>query len=181
MTLWQSFDKNEISLLIMDAGAYLLFFLLPKKFQAHISALSLVWGYAIGILFDFTIGGGLVDFYMVNDSNHLEGADFLYYLLFAPFGYFFFYFYETFRIHTKTFIPYVLAWAAVGVAVQWLFNLLDIITFQKGYKLIYSFPVFLITQTISGIYLERMKAREPILAPSKKKKSPKLVLKRRFE
>jgi len=159
VTMWQSFDKNEVSLLILNAIAYMLFFLLPKKFTAQITTIGLLWGLAIGILFDFTIGGGLIDFYKVNDTNHYEGSDVFYYSLFAPFGYFFFYFYETFKIRKSNFnfIAYVLAWAMVGVAAQWLFTYLTIITLQKGYQLAYSFPVFLITQTITGLYIEVVK------------------------
>ncbi|HZH61599.1 MAG TPA: hypothetical protein VEY70_18915 [Metabacillus sp.] len=123
---------------------------------------SLLWGFSLGTLFDFTIGGGLVDYYKVNDLNNYEVTDIFYYLLFAPFGYLFFYFYEVFRITKRTFIVYVLTWSLIGVAALWLLTLMDIITFQKGFKLSYSFPVFLVTQTISGIYFLLVKVREQI-------------------
>ena len=90
MPLWDSFDKNEVFLLIFNAAVYLGFFLLPKKFTPHMKFLSLMWGFTIGLLFDFTIGGGLIDYYRVNDLNKYEVADIFYYLLFAPFGYYFF-------------------------------------------------------------------------------------------
>lgn len=159
MTLWQHFDKNEISLIILNVLAYFALFLLRKKFPPQIRNVALMWGLAIGILFDFTIGGGLIDFYKVNDSNRYEGADVLYYILYAPFGYFFFYFYDALKIDKKTFLFYVLAWSFVGLAAQWLFNILDIITLQKGYRLAYSFPVFLLTQTVTGIYFEMIRRR----------------------
>ncbi|AEI39691.1 hypothetical protein [Paenibacillus mucilaginosus] len=168
MTLWVNFSLNEISILVLNTAAYLLILFLPKKLTPQVRTLSLMWGFTIGVIFDFTIGGGLVDFYMVNDTNHFEAFDFLYYFLFAPFGYFFFYGYEMVGINKKTFIPYVLAWSIVGVAAQWGFTLLEIITFQKGYKVPYSFPVFLVTQTLTGIYLECVKSRQPIMTAPKK-------------
>ncbi|WP_426452037.1 hypothetical protein ACP26L_08225 [Paenibacillus sp. S-38] len=180
MTLWVNFNLNEISILFLNAGAYLLIFFLPRKLTPQVRTLTLLWGFAVGVLFDFTIGGGLLDFYMVNDTNHFEVFDFLYYFLFAPFGYYFFYFYEILRINKKTFVPYVLAWSVVGVAAQWGFTLLEIITFQKGYKVPYSFPVFLVTQTLTGIYLDSVKSRQPIMAAPKMKESKKYVLRRRL-
>ncbi|MEH7413831.1 hypothetical protein V7266_00905 [Neobacillus drentensis] len=166
MRMWESFDKNEISLLIILVVAYLAYFLLSKKFTPQVRILGLVWGITMGILFDFTIGGGLLDFYRINDSNHYEVSDIFYYLDFGPFGFFFFYFYETMRIRKKTFIFYTVAWAIVGVAAQWLFTWFDIITLQKGYHLAYSFPVFLIVQTATGAFFEQVKKREQILVES---------------
>jgi len=163
MIPWESFDKNEVFLIILNIAAYLVVFLLPKKLTLQMKIFSLLWGFSVGTLFDFTIGGGLVDYYRVNDLNNYEVTDIFYYLLFAPFGYFFFYFYEVFRISKSTFIVYVLTWSLIGVAALWLLTLMDIITFQKGFKLSYSFPVFLVTQTITGIYFIFVKIREQIL------------------
>ncbi|MCM3163524.1 hypothetical protein KDJ21_017665 [Metabacillus litoralis] len=163
MMLWESFDKNEVSLLLFNLLAYLIIFLLPKKFTPRATLLSLFWGVTIGMLFDFTIGGGLLDFYRVSDSNRYEVFDLVYFLLYAPFGYLFFYFYEGLNINKKTVVIYILGWALIGVFFQWIFVKMEIITFQKGYKLSYSFPVFLVTQTISGIYYEKLRKNEKIL------------------
>ena len=70
MMLWESFDKNEVSLLLFNLLAYLIIFLLPKKFTPRATLLSLFWGVTIGMLFDFTIGGGLLDFYRVSDAQY---------------------------------------------------------------------------------------------------------------
>jgi len=149
--LWESFDKNEISLLIIFAAAYFAYFILNKRVNKQVRILGLLWGITIGILFDFTIGGGLLDFYRINDSNHYELFDILYYLDFGPFGFFFFYFYETLHINKKTFIFYAVAWAIIGVAAQ------------RGYHLSYSFPVFLVVQTATGSFFAQVKKREHVL------------------
>jgi len=132
---------------------------LPKKLSSQTQAIGFLWGLATGILFDFTIGGGLIDFYQVNDSNRYEGMDVLYYTLFAPFGYFFFYFFETLNVRKTGILLYVLAWALVGVAAQWLFTALDIVKLQRGYTLAYSFPVFLFTQTVTAMYYMNLRKR----------------------
>ncbi|MDF2792176.1 MAG: hypothetical protein K0S80_5278, partial [Neobacillus sp.] len=109
-------------------------------------------GISTGMLFDFTIGGGLLDFYKQNDSNHYELFDLFYYSLFAPFGYFFMYFYHVLRINKITFIFYITAWSIIGITVQWVATLLYILTYQNNYQLSYSFPIFLLTQTLTGIF-----------------------------
>ncbi|UOR13358.1 hypothetical protein [Halobacillus amylolyticus] len=157
MILWEVFDKNELFILIMNIIAYSVFFLLPKKFTREITAFLLSWGFTIGILFDFTIGGGLIDYYKLNDSNQYGVNDLFYYFTFAPFGYFFIYFYESFKINPRTLILYVLVWSLFGVGLQWIFTLVDIVTFKNGYKLVYSFPVFIITQTMTVYYYQLVK------------------------
>ncbi|MGJ7922091.1 hypothetical protein [Neobacillus sp. LXY-4] len=159
MILWDSFDKNEIAIMVMNGFAYIPIFLLRKKLPADITVVALVWGFTIGILFDFTIGGGLMDFYRLNDSNRYELFDLAYHFLFAPFGFMFIYLYEKLTITKKTLIIYVIAWAFIGIGAQWAFTKLDILHFQNGYKLSYSFPVFLVIQTITGLYYRLIKSR----------------------
>lgn len=163
MRMWEHFDKNEISLLIILAVTYIAYFLLKRRVNRQVRILGLLWGITIGILFDFTIGGGLMDFYKINDSNHYEVSDIFYYLDFGPFGFFFFYFYELLNINKKTFIYFTVGGALVGVAAQWLFTWLDIITLQKGYHLVYSFPVFLVVLTATGAFFEQVRKREKII------------------
>lgn len=164
MRMWKQFDSNEIYLTILIAFFFVVFFLLLRKkiFKPHITLLSLVWGFSVGILIEFTIGGGLLDFYRVNDSNSYEIMDLVYFLLFSPFGYFFFYFYHRFKINKKKVIFYVFAWAIVGVSAHWMFTQLGIITLQKGYHIALSFPIFLVIQTLSVIFYEQIKYRENI-------------------
>ena len=167
MKLWEDFGGNELFLLLTAAAAYLVYFLLirrPDKLAKQIRILSLLWGMSIGILYDFTIGGGRTDFYKINDLNNYEVTDVLYYLLFAPFGYFFFYFYEKMKIGKKTFIIYVLVWALSGVFFQWVLTAAGIITLQKGYRIAHSFPIFLLTQTLTGVYIQVLKSKEQLSA-----------------
>ena len=165
--LWESFDKNEITIIILLLISYTLFFILPFKFKREITWLFLLLGFTIGIIFDFTIGGGLMDFFILNDTNHYELFDLSYYLIFAPFSYFFTYFYDTFNIHKWTFIFYILLWIIIGVSMQWVFTKLEIVEFQNGYKIHFSFAVFLTTQTLTALYYEFIRSRYDVLKNSK--------------
>ncbi|SFK11352.1 hypothetical protein SAMN04487936_107160 [Halobacillus dabanensis] len=168
MNIWKNFDVNEISILIMLIASYALIYFLPRKYKRDIALLFLFFGFTIGVVFDFTIGGGIIDFYTLNDSERYELFDFFYYLLFAPFSYLFVYLYDTFHISKKTFIVYIIAWALLGVGMQWVFTLINIIEFKKDYRVPYSFAIFLITQTITALYYENVASKRQILRRPKR-------------
>jgi uncharacterized membrane protein YhdT len=163
MILWEDFDKNEIYILILLVVSYTAFFLFPKRLPTSITILFLVWGFASSTLFDFTIGGGLLDFYKVNDSNEYELFDLLSYFLFAPFSYFFVYFYERFKIGRKAFIIYVLGWCIVGLLMEKVSGFMGLTHYQHGYSMKYSLIVFLVVQTSTALYYELIKKKEPFL------------------
>lgn len=162
MILWEDFGKNEIYILIMLVIAYSAFFLIPKRLPQSITILFLVWGFASSTLFDFPIGGGLLDFYKVNDSNKYELFDLLTYFLFAPFSYFFVYFYERFKVGRKVFIFYVLGWCVMGLIMEKVSNFMGVTHYQHGYSMKYSLVVFLVVQTTTALYYELMKEKEPL-------------------
>jgi len=160
MKIIGTFDMNEIALLIFVGVTYAIMVILPKKLSTELTILSLVWGFTVGVLFDFTIGGGKLDYYKVNDVNHYELFDFVYYMLFVPFGYCFNYFYKVLRIRGAISILYIVVWAGIGIGAQYVFSALHIITLQNGFKLVYSVPIFLIIQTLTALLYGYIKKAE---------------------
>ncbi|WP_010531411.1 hypothetical protein [Lentibacillus jeotgali] len=154
MMLWETFGKNEIYVLVMLIVAYAAFFIFPKKIPRDITLLFLVWGFTISTFFDFTVGGGLMDFYKVNDSDKYELTDLLTYFLFAPFSYFFVYFYHRFQIDRKTVIFYILGWAILGLVMERVSRFMEVVHYQNGYSMKYSVAVFLVTQTMTALYYQ---------------------------
>ncbi|MFT8322915.1 MAG: hypothetical protein ABF649_18760 [Bacillus sp. (in: firmicutes)] len=161
MIMYEHFDKNEIYLLTLLLIGYGAVILLPKILPWNISTLFLVWGLAATTLFDFTIGGGLMDYYKVNDSNHYELFDFLYYLVFPPVSYLFVYIYEKLKINKKSisFLIFVLVWSLLGLLMDWVSTKMDVIFYQNGYKGYLSFTVFLSIQTITALYYELVRKK----------------------
>nr|WP_275984090.1 hypothetical protein [Paenibacillus hamazuiensis] len=137
--------------------SYAAIWLLPKRLPRSVAIVSLVWGFASSTLFDFTIGGGMMDFYRVNDSNRYELTDLLTYFMFAPFGYFFVYFYEWLHIRKKTFLLYVAGWSAVGMGFEWLAERVHMTQYQLGFRPEYNLAVFLVVQTTTGLVYEYLK------------------------
>jgi hypothetical protein len=157
--LWESFDKNEIYVLVMLLLTYTAIFVIPKKLPLNFTILFLTWGLATVTLIDFTIGGGLIDFYKVNDSNTYELTDLLTYFLFAPFSYFFIYFYKVLNINKKRFILYILGWTIVGLTMEKISTLMGVTHYQHGYKIHFSLIVFLLVQTTTALYYELIKKK----------------------
>lgn len=158
MILWEHFDRNEWYVLIMLICSIAVVIWLPRRIPRHLLILSLLWGTASSMLLDFTIGGGLLDFYRVNDSNRYELTDLLTYLMFAPFGYFFIYFYEVLKIRKRTLLYYILGWAVIGVGVQCISEWMRMTEYQGGYKSEYNIPIFLFVQTVTGLFYAYLKA-----------------------
>lgn len=167
MILWERFDSNEWFMLAVLFLSYGAIWLLPKRVPVSWMILSLVWGVASSTVFDFTIGGGLMDFYVINDTNHYEFVDLFTYAMFAPFGYFFIYGYELLRISRATLILYVIGWTIIGVSFQWLAALMGLTHYQNGYQMEYNVVVFLVIQSITGLFYGHMRANLPFKRPSK--------------
>jgi hypothetical protein len=154
MILYEHFDKNEIYILVLLIASFGAFFLFPKRLPRDQTLLFLLWGFAFSTVYDFTIGGGLLDFYKVNDSNKYELFDLLTYFSFATFSYFFVYFYKVLNINKKKYIFYVLGWTLVGILMERVSLWMEVIHLQHGYNQFYSLIVFLITLTTTGLYYE---------------------------
>ncbi|WP_318508760.1 hypothetical protein [Bacillus sp. T3] len=159
MILWESFDKNEIYTLVLLLLAYTAFFVFPKKLPLNITVMLLTWGFATSNLVDFTIGGGLLDFYKVNDSNRYELTDLLTYFQFPAFSYFFIYFYKVLNINKKRFIFYIIGWTIVGLTMEKISSLMGAIHYQHGYKIYFSVIVFLLVLTTTALYYELIRKK----------------------
>ncbi|WP_202914609.1 hypothetical protein [Paenibacillus antri] len=158
MILWEQFDRNEWYVIGMTVAAYAAVFLLPRKVPVSYMILGLVWGFASATLFDFTIGGGLMDFYVVNDTNRYEIMDLLVYIMFAPYGYFMVNFYEMLGIRKKLWVVlYILGWTIFGTGVQWVSEWMHMTTYQKGYRFEYNIVVFLTMQTVTICFYRYLK------------------------
>lgn len=158
MTLWGQFDKNEIYIIIAFIIVYAIFFMLPKRFPRDVTIFCLVWGFACSTLFDFTIGGGLIDLYRTNDLNAYELFDLVTYIMFAPISYFFIYLYDALSINKKTFIWFVIVWTMAGLGAEWISTKMGVTIHQQGYQIPYSVAVFLIVQTATLLYYEFIKS-----------------------
>lgn len=137
------FDKNEIFILFMLASGCFLFLKSRKIFTAKETILYLLFGIFMGLLIDHTISVQPLDFYDVNDRSSFEFTDFLTYVMYGPFTYFFIYFYKRLNIKKRYAPPYILLWALISIAAEYIGIKLGVYHYKNGYQIYYSFPIYL--------------------------------------
>lgn len=144
-----AFNSNEWFILISIAVGYSLLFILPKRFPTTYIVLFLFIGMNSGMVFDHTISIPPFDFYDVNDSSKFEIYDFLSYIMYGPYGYFFFYLYDYLKLRRYRTMLYIISWSIAAMIVEWVAYNLGVFHYKAGYKFIYSFPFYFFVQSVT--------------------------------
>jgi len=145
MPLPVEFNENEWFVLIACVLSYAVLFLLPKKIPNSLAVLIFVYSFCVARLYDTLIASPWVDFYDIMDTGKYDLFDIILYLLYAPFGYFFIYGYETFNVKGYGIILYILLWSVLGTGFEYVNVIFDVFQY-KNWRLQYSFTVYFITQ-----------------------------------
>lgn len=143
-----AFNQNEwfiIGSLIVLHGAL---WFAPKLFNKLETMAYYFYGVNIVLFFDHTISVKPWDFYDVNDRSAFQIMDFLSYVSYGPYSYFFVYFYEKYKISGVKVIFYVLIWSAFSMLMEWIGIQIGLLHYDKGYRMYWSFPIYLFVQTL---------------------------------
>lgn len=141
-------DLNEwVSIGMFIAGVAVVY-LLPNILPIEAKIYSFLFGPFAAMLFDQTIGVPPFDLYDVGDGPHFPLSDMMSYAMYIPFGYIFLHLYQLIGIKGYRSIFYVLFWSFVGVAVEWFSMKVEIFHYKNGYKIIYSFPIYIFVQSV---------------------------------
>jgi hypothetical protein len=146
------FDQNEWFIIIMLILTYLIAYLIPRRFPTSITVLLMIWAFTVSQLFDFTIGGGVFDYYDVNDSPRYCLMDLATYFLYAPFSYFFIYIYDVFQIKPRHLALYIIVCSIFAVGFETLMVVFKVITYKNDWYRFYSFDVYLFTQSLTILF-----------------------------
>ncbi|MDC3413237.1 hypothetical protein NC797_14470 [Aquibacillus sp. 3ASR75-11] len=144
----REFDWNEWFVIIGVVLLSLFVWVAPKIFSLLESIAFYLYGVFFGMFFDHTISVRPWDFYDVNDSSAYQLIDFLSYVMYGPYSYFFLYFYVKFRIKGFLNIPYVLAWTCISLLTGWIGVQIGLFHFEKGYNHYWSLPIYLFVQIL---------------------------------
>lgn len=144
-----AFNANEwfvvISMIVMNLAIWFA----PKLFSKLESVGYYIFGIYIGLFYDHTLSIKPWDYYDVNDSSSYQFIDFMSYIMYGPYGYFFLYFYVKWNIKKLRIIPYILIWSAFSMLLEWCGLKAGLFHFDKGYKMYWSFPIYLLSQTMT--------------------------------
>lgn len=149
------FNANEWFIVIAFVVGTLLVLMVPQRFDKKTASVFLMCGVFFGFFFDHTLSVFPVSFYVINDSSEFEAMDFLSHVIYAPVSYFFFYLYDLFNVKIRNSLLYVLAWAFVSCVFEHWAEVLGVFHYQHGYKILYSFEIYLVVQSI-WVFLYRI-------------------------
>jgi hypothetical protein len=151
MPLPVNFDENEWCLILCILISYSVTFLLPKRFPFSQNVLLLLYGPTVARLCDHLLASPKLDLYTLMDTQNYDLFDFFTYLLYAPFSYLFFYFYDKWKIRGYGIILYIFFCSIGGTLFEWVNKIFHVFTY-KGWELPFSFSVYLVTQCLSLIF-----------------------------
>ncbi|RAP73758.1 hypothetical protein DL346_26245 [Paenibacillus montanisoli] len=152
MTSFMPFDErgfgtNDIFLISCIIVVYGIMFLLPKRFPLPVTILLLCFSASIASILDNSISGHIFDLYDIMDGPQYSIMDFIVYPLYAPFGYFFIYAYDLFRLKGLRTVVYISLCSLLSVGFEWLCYKAGVFHYKNGYHLWYSYPIYLLSQT----------------------------------
>ena len=146
------FNENEWFVIVSILVTNLAIWLAPRIFSKLEAIGYYIFGIYIGLFYDHTISIKPWDYYDVNDNSSYQVIDFLSYIMYGPYGYFFLYFYVKFNIRGLRTIPYVLVWSAFSVLMEWIGVKVGLFHYDKGYKMYWSFPIYLLSQSMMILF-----------------------------
>jgi hypothetical protein len=154
-----SFNLNEWFVIIGIVVTLFMIWITPKIFSVSEGIAHFVYGISIGMFFDHTISVEPWDFYDVNDSSAYQVMDFLSYVMYGPFSYFFIYLYVRLKIFGFYHILYIAVWSCFSLLVEWVGIKIGLFHFDKGYIMYWSFPIYVMIQSLQIIFYHQIKKR----------------------
>lgn len=139
------FNSNEWFIVVGLCTGIITMSLLPKRFPRKMTIVFFTCGVFSGFFFDHSLSVQPVSFYDVNDNSSYQFIDFLSYISYGPLSYLFFYFYD--RLRPKSNSLYILVWSLISLGTEGLAAYLGVFHYRFGYKLYYSFPIYLLVQS----------------------------------
>jgi hypothetical protein len=155
----KSFNSNEWFVIISVVVLVLLIWITPKIFSILEGIALFLYGIATGLFYDHTISVKPWDFYDVNDNSSYQMIDFLSYIMYGPYSYFFMYLYEKLNIRGFSHIIYVFIWSSLALLMEWIGLKIGLFHFDKGYSMYWSFPIYILTLTLQIIFYHVIKRK----------------------
>jgi len=157
MILPKDFDQNEWFVILWLIITIFVVLILPKRFPRSIMTLIFIFSSTEARLFDHILSFPKLDLYDVMDGPTFELFDLLVYVLYAPFGYFFIYFYDRLDVRGCWIVFYIIICSIGGTVYEWIAEYFHVFTY-KGWHTSYSFTIYLITQSTTLLFYKYIKS-----------------------
>lgn len=154
-----AFNQNEWFIIGSLIVLHTAFWLVPKIFSKLETIAYYLFGVNTVLFFDHTISVKPWDFYDVNDRSAYQFMDFLSYVSYGPYSYFFIYIYEKCKVSGLKTIPYLLIWSAFSMLMEWMGVQIGMMHYDKGYEMKWSFPIYLFVQSMLLVFHHLVKKK----------------------
>lgn len=144
----QYFNGNEWFVITLSLIGIVGIWLFPRPFSPTQMTFNMMIGVTLGFIFDHTIEIPPFDFYDVGDQSKFQLFDLFSYIMYAPFGYWFIYWYERLRMYELMTIFYIFLWTLASVGFEWLAIQVGVFHYKDGYEIVYSFPIYMFVQSL---------------------------------
>lgn len=141
----ERFNKNEWFIIVFLITGMMLFWKIKGSFSVKETLVYFLFNIFIGMATDHSISIIPFDFYDVNDSSAYQLMDFLTYVMYGPYGYLIYYFYDYYKIKLSYTPAYILLWSIIAISIEAFSHYIGIFHYKNGYKIYYSFPIYLLT------------------------------------
>lgn len=156
LQLPEAFDKNEWFIIITILISYAFILWLPKRFPLGLTILMLLFSSTVARVYDNFLSSPDLDLYNIMDSAKLELFDIISYFLYAPFAYLYVYLYDKLHVRGFWILFYIIICSLFATAFEGVTVLFNIFNYT-GWKLTYSFSVYLSVQSLTLLFYHRVK------------------------
>jgi len=149
-----TWDWNEWFMVITSVAATSLFLLIRKSFPTVL--IIAIWVYITTMVAtaDYFIAATPFKLYYCADNTSYEPtATMIHVFTYPPFAFFLLYFYERWKLRGVRLWIYIAVWSVFSAFFEWI-NVVNGVFTYTGWKLLYSVPVYLLSQVLL-IYLYR--------------------------
>jgi hypothetical protein len=150
------FDLNEWAIIIMLVIGTGLIWICRKRFPVKELIVYWLFCFFMGMVFDTIISIEPFDFYDINDNSMFELMDFLTYLGYGVYGFFFVYLYDLLKIKAVHAPAYILLWALLSVFTEYIASLIGVFHYKNGYNTFYSLPTYLFVLSLQLLVYRRV-------------------------
>jgi hypothetical protein len=150
----KAFDLNDYFLFALILIGFGLVYKMPKRFPRSVTILILLFCSTVACVLDNSLGGNLIDLYDIMDGPKYAIMDFFLYFFYPPYGYFFVYYYDRWKVKGFWTLLYITGCSLLAIAVEWGCVKAGIFHYKKGYFINYSFCIYLTTQTMTIFFYQ---------------------------
>ncbi|WP_202710261.1 hypothetical protein [Sporosalibacterium faouarense] len=148
MPLPETFDQNEIFVIIFFIITFFVAIKLPKRFSLSTIILILLIGLVVPRISDHLLAPRPYDLYDVLDGEPFELFEIIIYIFFALTSYIFLNIYDRLKPKGINIMLFILISSLIGTIIEYIMAIFNVFQY-KEWEIQYSFPVYLLVQSLT--------------------------------